>query len=402
MLLQISSAAQQQVVASEMLNAIRERTLNNLHALPNYTCTSTIERSSRRGVSHRYENIDRIRVEIAYLGGRELFGWPEGERIAEEDLRQLVDGTITNGDFALLTRALFAGPGVSFKNIERKDNEGRQAISGGFIASREGSEWVLAMGQREEPVGYYGSFLADPESLRLRSIAMTAEFIPREFGYRRILRTLEFQTVRIGSDEFLLPARAELLTLDRNGQETRNETSFANCRKYSAESVIRFELTESQPANEKSREMTVGLPDIFVASCELESPVDSDSAAVGDPITARLTRSIPLDNGAEIEKGATLLGRIDRLNVVEGRRYADFRFRSIEWRGNRIDIAHRINHVTVATQHITGQQSSGAGAWSPKSPTVETITTSVIRAYGRHLVLPRGFQFRLESKTSGH
>ena len=384
-----------------VMETLRERALDNLRALPNYTCTSTIERSSRRSLSHRFENIDRIRLEIAYVGGRELFGWPAGERIADEDLRRFVGGTITNGDFALLTRALFAGPGISFRNINRKDSSGRQVLSGEFTATREGSDWTLVVGQREEPVAYYGSFRADPESLRLISLAMMAEHIPREFGYRRITRDLEFQPVRIGSDEFLLPSRAELVTLDKNGEETRNETSFANCRQFTAESAVRFEAPEEETTERVANEVSGGLPDAFEASCELESQVDSDVSAIGDPITARLSRSIAGKGGLEIPKGAILHGRIRQLNVVDGRRRsADFAFGFFEWNGKRVEIGSRSNQLIVMEQHITGMQNSGTLPMSPMSPAVATVSTHEIRADGRHLVIPHGFQFRLESKAN--
>lgn len=85
--------AQPDTGANTVLKSIRERALKNVRTLPNYTCTSVIERSARRSVSHRFENIDRIHLEIAYIGDSELFGWPAGERIGEQDLRRFVGGS---------------------------------------------------------------------------------------------------------------------------------------------------------------------------------------------------------------------------------------------------------------------------------------------------------------------
>ncbi|MGC4051845.1 MAG: hypothetical protein QM757_21080 [Paludibaculum sp.] len=246
--LQARPAAQPETGANSILNGIRDRALQNLRTLPNYTCTSVIERSARRSVSHRFENVDRIHLEIAYIGGSELFGWPAGERIEEQDLRRFVGGSITNGDFALLTQAVLAGPGVRFQSPIRKDSEGRPVWSVDFSTPREGSAWVLTMGQRDEPVAYSGSLQAEPESLRLISVTTSADYIPREFGYRRVTRKLEFQQVRIGSNEVMLPLRAEFVTLDRSGEESKNEASFTGCREYTAESVLLFEPAEPTTA----------------------------------------------------------------------------------------------------------------------------------------------------------
>ncbi len=391
--------AQPDAGAHAVLNSIRERALQNVRTLPNYTCTSVIERSARRSVSHRFENVDRIHLEIAYIGGSELFGWPAGERIGEQDLRRFVDGSITNGDFALLTRALFAGPSVTFKPAVRKDLGGRPVWSIDFSSPREGSEWVLTLEQREEPVAYSGSLQADPDSLRLISIGMSADYIPREFGYRRVTRNLEFQPVRIGTNEVMLPSRAEFLTLDRNGEETRNEASFTGCREYTAESVVRFEESEPEPVKPAVSEAAGGLPEQFEASLELETPVDSDVAAIGDAVTMRLTRSIAGKSGVVVPKGAVLHGRIKLLSVLGGHRCAEFGFRYFEWDGKRVEIADRENRMIVTTRRISGSQNSGPGNWSPTLPTVEATQDSVIRASGRRLILPRGFALKLESKA---
>lgn len=381
------------------LQSIRDRALENVRTLPNYTCTSVIERSSRRSVKKKFEDVDRIHLEIAYIGGSELFGWPQGEKIADEDLRHFVAGSITNGDFALLTRALFAGPGVSFKPVARKEANGHSVWNGAFTAAREGSDWVLTMGDREEPVPYSGTFQADAETLRLISIRMTADYIPREFGYRRVTRHLEFQPVLIGSNEVLLPSRAVFVTLDQNGEETKNEASFTNCRQFAAESVLLFEPAEEESAAQVKQEEAEGLPAEFDASLELESPLDSDVAAIGDPVTMRLTRDISGKGGVVVPKGATVRARIKEMTVRDGHRFADFVFRSFEWGGRRLDLGSRENRIEVRNRQITGQDSTGPGNWSPRIARVETVAAPQIRASGRRLVLPRGFELHLKSKA---
>ncbi len=400
------SMAQSDAGGAVVLQTIRERAVDNLRALPNYTCTATIERSGRQSASRRYENIDRIRLEIGYVGGRELYGWPGGEKIAEDDLRQLVGGTITNGDFALLTRVVFAGPGVVFRNIRREDVGGRAVVSGEFTASREGSQWIVGLGPRTEPVGYSGSFQVDAELLQLIDLRMTAERIPREFGYRGITRNLEFQPVQIGSREFLLPSRAELSTVARDGPEVKNETRFTNCHEFTAQSVVSFG-EPNQEANVETVHRTqvsaADLPDEFEARLELESPIDSDTSAVGDPITARLVKKITGRGGMEIPKGATLHGRIRVLDVTEGHRYANFAFLSFEWAGSRVNIAGRVNQLVTASSR-TARIGRQPGTWTPQTPLpvphqVTSLQAGPIRAYGRHLVLRRGFQFRLKSRA---
>jgi hypothetical protein len=218
------------------------------------------------------------------------------------------------------------------------------------------------------------------------------------------VRRLEFQPVRIGSQESLLPRRAELLTIDRDGKEWNNETVFSNCCEYTAQSVIRFDVADAEAGQSvrHTAEITPSaLPDVFEARLELESTVDSDTSAVGDPITARLLQSIAGNRGFEIPRGAILRGRIKRLDVTDGRRYADFAFTSFEWGGKRLDLRRRENQLVTSTRQITGTHRTGPGNWSPQSPTEETTRSSgPIRAYDTHIVLRRGFQFILESRAA--
>lgn len=384
------------------LDTIKERALESVRTLPNFTCTSLIERSSRRSVRKPLENVDRIRLEIGYIGGRELYGWPQGGAIAEADLRRLVEGTITNGDFALLTRAVFAGPGVTFKPVQRKEAAGRVAWSGAFKAAREGSEWVLATPDRSVPVPYSGTFTADAESLRLLSLEMTADFIPRDFGYRRVSRRLEFQPVRIGSEDVLLPARAQFVTLDMRGEETQNETRFTDCHQYAAESVLRFEAEEPEVQQPTAAPIRAGgLPEEFTVGLELETPVDSDTSAIGDPVRFAVKGNVSGPAGVVVPKGAALIGRVQELTVRDGHRYAEFAFRYFEFGGKQVPLSGRENQTIIATRKITGSQATGPGNWSPQTPTVESFESSMIRGSGRRLVLERGYALRLRSKEKG-
>ncbi|MGC4051844.1 MAG: hypothetical protein QM757_21075 [Paludibaculum sp.] len=141
------------------------------------------------------------------------------------------------------------------------------------------------------------------------------------------------------------------------------------------------------------------MPDQFVALCELESPVDSDVAAIGDPVTMRLTRAIAGKAGVVVPTGAILHGRIKQLSVLGGHRCAEFGFRYFEWGGKRVVLSGRANRMVVTTKRISGSQRAGPGNWSPTLPSVEATTDSLIQSSGRRLVLPRGYALKIESKV---
>jgi hypothetical protein len=373
--------------SAALLARIREAALDNLRRLPNFTCGETIERSSRTGGKGPFESVDRVRLEVGYIDGRELFGWPGGEKLAEQDLRRLVHGNTTNGEYALLIRALFSRSGVVWGEMAPEDRNGRAAVRFDFRVPRKVSDFVVAAGVSYALLGYHGSLWADRDSLQVAEIRIAADDIPWTTAYTAISRALELRPAAIGTGQFVLPARAVFSATTANGVEYRNETEFHDCRQYLAESVIRFEEEPVADGGGKApaatREAATALPETFQVTLELESPVDSETSAVGDPIAARLLAAIKSNGQTVVPKGAILHGRIVRLDVVDGRRNADFAFTYFEAGGMRVRIGSRRNQIVARRSRIF------------------TPDQGPILAGGRDLRLPRGFSFELLSTAAG-
>ena len=60
-------------VYAGLLERVRERMALQARQLPNYTCTEHITRSMFAGNPRRLLARDRVRLEVALAGGRELF-----------------------------------------------------------------------------------------------------------------------------------------------------------------------------------------------------------------------------------------------------------------------------------------------------------------------------------------
>src|ERR1700690_1719084 len=82
----------------DLLTRIKIRMAENLGRLPNYTCLQTIERTRRPSGSDKFNPLDIVRLEVAFVESKEVFGWPGGNKIAESEITNLVSGTIGNGD----------------------------------------------------------------------------------------------------------------------------------------------------------------------------------------------------------------------------------------------------------------------------------------------------------------
>src|ERR1039458_960437 len=97
--------------------------------------------------------------------------------------------------------------------------------------------------------------------------------------------------VLVGGRTVLLARRSEFLLTEADGTLKRNASVFSNCREYIAESTISFgssPRTHVSPPTMKKMPVQPGLQIQLV----LDTPVDANKAAVGDPISAHTLESV--------------------------------------------------------------------------------------------------------------
>ncbi len=303
---------------SELLARIRLRAIANLERQPNYTCTETMERSHRLNSTHKFQWLDTVRLEVALVDGKELFGWPGAKKFEDMDLRNFVsEGAIGNGNFALHARAIFHGQGVSFEYRGALSTGNQSWVRFAFRVPLARSGYSLRMGERKAIVGYHGSFDADPQSLDLERIEVIADDIPLELRLTSAEDRVEYARTPIGSGEFLLPSGSELTMVELDGSENRNQVRFDSCRQFTGESVLTFD----DPAPSSSLSSTnapasieeVVLPPDLTLTLAVLDDVDLTKAAIGDPVRARLQNDLKLKGRLLLSRNAVASGHITRI-----------------------------------------------------------------------------------------
>jgi hypothetical protein len=226
----------------ELLSRIRGHSIANLERQPNYTCRETVERSHRLNSTHKFQWLDTVRLEVALVNGKEMFGWPGANKFEDMDVRNFVSqGAIGNGNFALHARAVFRGQGVRFEDRGDGSTANRPWVRFTFQVPLARSGYTLRVGEHKAIVGYHGSFDADPASLDLERIDVIADDIPLELGLSRAEDRVEYARTEIGSGDFLLPSSSELTMVNLDASENRNQVRFESCRQFTGESVLTFD-----------------------------------------------------------------------------------------------------------------------------------------------------------------
>jgi hypothetical protein len=323
-----------------VLDAARSRLQAMAQTLEKYVCVETIDRSYYQRVTPRkapatpapppacapapandpYElaSTDRVRLEVTVSRGSELHSWPGATRFDERNVDDLIrNGPVSTGSFAAYLNSIFGQPGVVYQYKGEQAANRKTLFEYAYQVPLAASHFEVKTDTGWHPTAYEGEFRIDPQTYELHRITVRTADPPAGAAFCQAASTLDYQSVHIGDSDLLLPRRAELQIELKDGPETRNVTTFANCREYQAESEIVFgdaggagEATP-QAAGRGRIALPIGLP----VTLALTAAIDTATAAAGDPVEARVVKGIRRPGAKQdlVPAGAVVRGRIRRV-----------------------------------------------------------------------------------------
>jgi hypothetical protein len=304
-----------------LFSQVRSKMIVNLTQLPNYTCLQTIERKVRRAPSRRYQLVDMVRLEVALVNGKELFSWPGAGNFEDKEISEIVSGgAIGNGSFALHAKSIFQSRSARITFVGEVTRNNRRQLQWDYEVPQLQSGYTLRIGSREAIVGYHGSFWADPVTLDLLRLEVEADNIPPELHMARAADSVDYMRAEIGGESFLLPESSELKMVDEGNSESVNQTRFTRCRQYTGESVLVFSDPPPDAGTPAAITRAIEVPDGLSLQLRLDTPIASETSAVGDPITAILQKDVKKSGILVAPKGALVHGRITTLRHQSGDR----------------------------------------------------------------------------------
>lgn len=327
----------------QVLERARAKFQAMAHDLSRYACIETVERQYFQPVldtkaealaeapaascdavkanphqPQKLESTDRLRLEVTVSEGREIYSWPGATRFDSRDVDEIIrEGPIGTGSFGTHLLGIFDNPGVQFRFAGRQTVEQREILEYSFHVGLEASRYRVKAGAAWRAIAYSGSFWLDAQSLELRRLTVRADEVPRETSICELNAALDYGRVHIGDGEALLPRQGQLQISLASGRQTNNLTTFADCREYQAESAVSFEEggdVKSAPSRTTVRAplaIPLGLP----VTLALAAGIDTDSAAAGDPVSAKVVKAVrrPGTDEVLIPAGATVRGRVTRV-----------------------------------------------------------------------------------------
>jgi hypothetical protein len=332
LLMALPRAYSQTYDPTEILTRVRTRLLADVEHLDRFTCIRTLSREEhganhpkrrtcdetlrereRRSNELPLTSRDRLRLDISIAGGKEIYSWAGASRFEGGIDSVIHSGSFHSGDFGPIMRGIFQLAKISY--LGEKSKNGRRLLEYRYSISKTASDYLIRTESSEVITAYEGELLIDPQILDLVQLETRTVDLPEETGFCRVINHIDYVRTQIGTAQILLPGETLFRAISRYG-ETVNRSSYTSCREYVGESVLRFDVPETETQQETAvSAVSLKFPSSLQFRCHLASPLDFETAAAGDAIEAILDSPITGKDGAVIVPvGTHLHGRLSRVS----------------------------------------------------------------------------------------
>lgn len=308
----------------------REILIDREKRLPDYTCVQTVDRQYFKAQPSKHsahacdqirllprsslvlESTDRLRLEVKVSRGEEIGSWP-GSQFTSSDIFQLIgSGPYETGMLGPLILDIFANPGASYGYLGDQSAAGASVSIFAFQIPVASSHYHIKSGSDWPVIGYSGAFWLDSGSQELKRLITQSHELPPETHICETATGVDYQKVRVGTGDFLLPQRCTIRMATRDGTVTQSTAVYSGCREYHAESAIRFDAAPATAEAARSAHPQTILPEGLWLSLETTKPIDTETAAAGDIVNFKLRKPVrdPKTKRLLAPAGAAVQGRI--------------------------------------------------------------------------------------------
>jgi len=399
-----TSLAQEAYDPHAVLVSVRNRLLPELERLPRYTCVQTIMRRYFRPEPHgprpscteliaaqqerRHElplmGWDRLRLEVAIVDGENVFSWVGAPKFEAGTFEKLsAGGPMGSGDFGPFLNSILGVATVSFQKEQTVD--GKRLLLYSYQMPLSRSHYEIKADKGWMLTGYSGTFLLDPLAPDIVTLSVHTDELPDNKQVCQAISEVEYGRISIHDRPILLPRETSLRMIDPRGSDTLSNTTYSDCREYTSKSTIFFDVPPEGTVKSGARDSTAppkSLPPGLRLLGRIVTPVDSDTAAAGDPIDVVLRKPLRYGNNVVIAPAGTPLhARLTRVQQWVGN-YTQiaFQFETIEINGVKVPLRAQADFSPVGPSRVPG---STVVSQSSASRDITTINIRGERAHFR-------------------
>ncbi len=327
-----------------VLMRLRDKVMAHAERIPNHTCVEAVTRDrydyaadpapkscdallARRakagvGTLVKLAATDRLRLDVALSDTQEMYSWAGASKFEEIDVWNWIPaGAIGTGAFAATLLGIFqaSDPGFAFEG--EKTVSGRHVLEYSFNVPEEQSHYKVKSGKEWIVTGYTGTMTLDAATAELVQLNVRTEQLPAATHLCEVDSSLEYGTVNLAGEQYLLPKLTRERFIEPGGAEAENTITFSACRDFRGESALHFGANEGDLAGRPAAIASpVALPDGLPVVVELTSAIQADKASAGDQIKGRLAAPIRdlKQQTILVPQGAPVEGRVMRAETRYG------------------------------------------------------------------------------------
>jgi len=237
---------------------------------------------------------DRLRLEVKVSGGTEIGSWVGASQFDARSIFDLVGrGPFGTGALGTFLSDIFDNEAARFAYNGEVLADAGKLLQYSYQVPREASHYQVKAGLDWQVVAFAGEAGIDPNTLDLRQLTVRGHDLPRATEACEVNTRVDYARTRIGATDFLLPLRSQLHIVTISTQEDDITTEYSGCREYQSESKIRFgDAAEASEERAALPTPPVKVPAGLALDLALAQPIDTDTAATGDPIEMQVRSAV--------------------------------------------------------------------------------------------------------------
>ena len=423
LILALASAASAQPSRdpATVLARARDKLLDRADRIDNYMCVETVNRSYLKNTRVKgrstpcdrimgdrklgkfkleLEATDRLRLDVKISGGLEIGAWAGARQF---DARSIIDfvgkGVFGTGALGSLIGDILLNRGAQVAYADEETLNGGTVLNYRYEVPMEASHYRIRTNSAWVTAAYGGEIWIDPEMFELRRLTAKSSELPPETTACVADMDVLYAPTKIDTRDFLFPGTSEMHFIMRDGTESHSLTRYAGCREYRAESIVRFD--ESPPDEASGGKAAIHAPTVLPAGLDVQlaltDPIDTDTAAAGDVVTAKVVSAVrrPRSKEIAIPAGAMVRGRIVKLMHLLGPQ-ARFEItilpRSIEIRGveSPFNAMRNWDEELREARRAAGLNGRAVPTWMPRREKSQNTGMFYFRNSKNPLVVPAG------------
>jgi hypothetical protein len=209
-------------------------------SLPNYLVRQHTTRYWSDTAKVDWRPLDVLSLTVVYEGGKESYRNVRlNNKLTTKPLDAL-SGTVSQGEFgSTLADLLSNATNADFRRRGTAQIGTHSAWRFDFKVELDNSHWTIKTGSQSIRPAYKGTIWVERDTARVLRIEMQAQNLPGDYPLDVTEWVVEYDSVKLGTREFLVPVKAEVLACWRGSARcSRNATEFRNYQRFTGESDL--------------------------------------------------------------------------------------------------------------------------------------------------------------------